>query len=215
MNLTKISDLLTAASLAVNNTQNNPAVQQQLEAYGLRAAQLQTGKRRLHTLQLKHSTYIQLQNERWALSQQINASLLATRDLFKDHARIAMVAFHHNPALIQALSIRPLASRRWECVRQADHFYQQLQDRALCLKTFGIGSEEIRQIHANVKQLLRLKEERVHKKGLSERGTQDRRQAQNDLRDWVMEFRSIARVAFHSQPQVLDIFGIRVAAAVQ
>ena len=214
MNLTKISDLLEAASLAVNNTQNNPAVQQQLEAYGLRAAQLQTGKQRLRTLEQKHNAQIQLQNERWALSQQINASLLATRDLFKDHARIAMIAFRRDPTLIRALGVTPLATRRWECVRQASYFYQQLQEQKLSLEAYGISTKEIQQIQANVAQLLSLKEERVHKKGLSEHGTQERKQAQSDLRDWVMEFRSIARVAFRSQPQMLEIFGIRVAAAV-
>ena len=214
MNLTKISDLLEAASSAVNNTQNNPIVQQQLEAYGLRAAQLQTGKQRLRTLEQKHNAQLQLQNERWALSQQINASLLATRDLFKDHARIALTAFRRDPALIRALGISPLATRRWECVRQAHYFYQQLQERKLSLEAFGISDKDVQQIQANVTQLLRLKEERVYKKGLSEHGTQDRKQAQNDLRDWVIEFRSIARVAFRSQPQMLEIFGMKVAAAV-
>lgn len=214
MGLTKISDLLEAASLAVNNTQGNPAIQQQLEAYGLRAAQLQTGQRRLQVLKQKHDAQLQLQNERWALSQQINASLLATRDLFKSHARAATVAFQHDPALIQALNIVPLATRRWECVRQASMFYQQLQERELSLAAFGISVQEIQEVQANVAQLLQLKEKRVHKKERCEQGTQDRKQAQDDLHDWVIEFRSTARVAFRSQPQVLEIFGMRVATAV-
>ena len=211
MSLAKINDLLEAASLAVNNTRNNPMVQQQLEAYGLRAAQLQTGKQRLRTLEQMHEAHIQWQNERRALSQQINESLLATRNLFREHARTAMVAFQDDPLLIQALGIMSLPIRRWECIRQASVFYQQIRERRLPLDAFGISDEDIQQIHTNVERLLRLKEERVQKGEQSDQGAQEREQAQRDLRDWVVEFQSVARMAFRSQPQMLDIFGIHTA----
>lgn len=214
MNLTKVNDLLEAAQLAINNTQNDPAVKQRLEAYGLSPAQLQAGKNLLRTLEQKQATQAKIQDERWALSQQINASLLATRDQFKEHARLALVAFRQDPALIYALKIERIATRRWDCVRQAGYFYQVFQERKLTMEGLGISPREIQQTQAVVTQLLRLKEARVLKKGLAEQGTEARQKAQADLREWLMEFRAIARAAFRTKPQMLEIFGIRVATAV-
>ena len=214
MNLTKVNDLLEAAQLAINNTQNDPAVKQRLEAYGLSPALSQRGKTLLRTLEQKQGSQTKIQDERWALSQQINASLLATRDQFKEHARLALVAFRQDSALIHALKIERIATRRWECVRQAAYFYQVFQERKLTLESLGISPKEIQQTQATVAELLRLKEARVRKKGISERGTEERQRAQADLRKWLMEFRAIARAAFYNQPQMLEVFGIRVATAV-
>ncbi len=213
MNLTKVNDLLEAAQLAINNTQNDPSVKQRLEAYGLTPARFQRGKTLLRTLEQKDTVQTKIQDERWALSQQINASLLATRDQFKEHARLALVAFRQDPALLHALKIERIATRRWDCVRQAAYFYQAFQERKLTLEGLGISAKEIQQTQAAVTQLLRLKEARVLKKGIAEQGTEERRQTQAELREWLMEFRAIARAAYRSQSQMLEVFGLRVATA--
>lgn len=214
MNLTKVSDLLEAAQLAINNTQSNAAVKQQLQAYGLSPALLQTGKTLLAGLEQKHREQSRMQDERWALSQQINASLLATRDQFKEHAHLAQVAFRQDPALVRALRVTRIANRRWECVRQAEYFYKIFQEQKLSLKNLGIPAREIEETQASVTELLRLKETRIQKKGIAEQGTEARQQAQAALREWLMEFRAIARAAYHSQPQMLEVFGVKVATAV-
>ena len=214
MNLTKTSDVLEATSLALNNTQNDPTIGARMEAYGLSAAAIQTGKRLLKTLEQKTIIQDKLQQKRWALSQQINASLLATRDQFKEHAQLSLVAFRHDTALIHALKIERIASRRWECVRQAAYFYQEFRNRKLSLAPLGVSPKDIQRIHDNVTELLRLKEDRVYKKGISEQNTQEKNQAQAELREWLLEFRAIARAAFRHQPQLLEMFGMKVGARV-
>ena len=213
MNLRKTDELLEAASLAVNNSRNNPAVQQQLETFGMTSARLQTGANLLKDLRQKNLAQTKIQNERWALSQQINESLLATRDQFKEHARIAQVAFRQDPQLLNLLGIGQIARRRWDCVRQAIFFYERLQEKKLSLELLGVSRKELQETQAIATQLLDLKETRVQKKGLAEQGTHEKQQAQRALHEWMIEFRAIARIAFRQQPQMLEMFGIKVGVA--
>ena len=124
MRLSKVIDLLDAASAVVTHVEGDPVLQHTLAVYGFSATQLHDGKALLRSLELKWAIQSQLASERSALSQQINVSLLATRDQFKEHARLTLAAFWQDVALIRALRIEPIATRRWECVRQAAYFYQ-------------------------------------------------------------------------------------------
>lgn len=214
MNLTKNNDLIEATSLAISTIRTNPEVQQRLANYGLSAARQQTGRNLLRDLEQKTLTQTRIQNERWALSQQINASLLATRDQFKEHAHLAQVAFRQDPPLLNLLGIARIASRRWDCVRQAVFFYERLQERKLSLENLGVSRKELQQAHTTAVQLLDLKEKRVQKKGLAEQSTQDKKEAQRALRAWLVEFRAIARLAFRHQPQMLEMFGMKVTSVV-
>ncbi len=214
MNLKRNNDLLEAASLAINNTQNNTLVQQQLQKFGLTAARLQTGQNLLKRLEQKHLTQTKVQHERWALSQQINASLLAARDQFKEHARLAQIAFREDSPLLNLLGVSRIASRRWECVRQAVFFYDRLSEQPVSLEGFGVSAQELTQAQDTVTQLLQLKEVRVLKTQEAEQRTQEKKEVQGKLYDWLIEFRAIARQAFQHQPQILDMFGMRVIASV-
>ena len=210
MNLNKINDLREAARLAINNTQNNSDVRQQMEAYGMSPAELQAGKNRLRIFEQKHERQAQLQDERWALARQIDASLQAVTSAFKTHARLAQAAFRHDPELIRRLRAERLDTRRWECVQQAEHFYKTFQAHKLSLEGIGVAPKEIQQMQRAVSDLQHLKEARADKKGLAEQSTAERQQAQNELRRWVVNFRAIARIAFRQQPQMLERFGMKV-----
>lgn len=209
MNLYKTDELLHAAELAIEGAMINPSACQQLEVYGMSSAQLQTGKLRWQTLVQVHETHKRLREERYAISQQINASLQAVNEQFRAHVSIARAAFHANPALFQALGVSPLATRRWKCVRQAAHFYQQLHIRDVPLEAYGVSTVALLHAQEQVKQLLALKEERVQKKVLVDQHTKEVRGAKLALRAWMVEFRLVARVALRSHPQMLEMFGVQ------
>jgi hypothetical protein len=212
MNLYKNNDLVEAANLVINNTQNNPARQQQLAAFGWGEPQFNTGKNLLKIYEQRGTMQTQLQNEQWALSQQINTGLQALAEQFKEHVRIVEVALRKDTALLHSLKVDRLAKRRWEFVRQAGHFYGQLQDQKVSLEAYGISTKEIQQNRSAANELLQLKEVRADKKSAAEQSTQDKREAQATLRRWVKDFHTIARMAFRSQPQTLEAYGIRVRA---
>lgn len=213
MNLYKTDELLHAAELAIEGVLANSSACQQLEVYGMSSAQLQTGKLRWRTLAHLHEVHTKRREERYAISQQINASLQAVNEQFRAHVGITRSAFHANPALFQALRVSPLATRRWECVRQAAHFYQQLHIRDVSLEAYGVSTVALLHAQEQVKQLLALKEERVQKKMLVDERAKEVRGAKLALRAWMVEFRLVARVALRSHPQMLEMFGIHSVTA--
>ncbi len=213
MNLYKTDELLHAAELAIEGALTNPSACQQLEVYGMSSAQLQTGKLRWRTLAQLHEVHTSLRNERYAISQQINASLQAVNEQFRAHVNIAQSAFHQNPALFEALGVSPLATRRWECVRQAARFYQQLYIRDVSLEAYGVSAVALLHAQEQVQQLLTLKEERVQKKALVDERAKEVRGAKLALRAWMVEFRMVARIALRSHPQMLELFGVQSVTA--
>ena len=211
MNMNKISDLLDASALAVNIPPKNEAVRQSLEACGLSPALQQTGQQRRRRFEQLHTQSVLLRDEQWQLSQQIEAGFQAVHDQLKVHVRVAQVAFRNDSALLYTLKVDRIATRRWECVRQADHFYRQLQRQNLTLEAYGISRKELSQAVAAITQLLQLRQDRMEKKGLAEQQTLDKRQAKKALQVWMTDFRMMARVAFRAQPQLLEMFGMKVA----
>ena len=207
-------ELEEAAVLVIQNTQNNPERQQQLETFGFGPTRFQQGKTLLRGFEQKLAQQTQRQNEQWALSQQINEGLQAVQDEFKQHARITQIALRDDAALLHALKIDKLGTRRWACVRQAVYFYQQLQQRGITLEAYGVSAKELQQARSAAHQLLELKAARLDKKSEAEHSTQEKRHAQEALRAWVADFRTVARMAFRDQPQTLEAFGIKVRAVV-
>ena len=209
--ITKIADLLDMATITFNILRKNEAVRQQLEACGLTPALQQTGQQRLTAFRQLHTESLHWRDEQWQMSQQIEEGFRAVCDQLKVHVRIAQVAFREDTMLLHSLKVHRIETRRWECVRQAEYFYAQLRSRKLSLRAYGITDKELQQSAAAVSQLMQRREDRMEKKGLVEQQSQDKHRAQKALRAWMTDFRMIARVAFRTQPQLLEMFGMPVA----
>lgn len=106
--------------------------------------------------------------------------------------------------------VNRLATGKWTCIQQAIYFYGQLQNHLAALKPFGITTEVIAQSLAAAEAVLEMKSDRTRTKGMAEDSTQEKQRAFQALRAWVMDFRRTARLAFQGNPQMLEIFGIRV-----
>ena len=214
INLYKHESLREAALLAINNTQSSPDRQQQLLLKGFGTAQLSTGQNLLATYEQKVAMQTQLQNEQWAISQQMNIALEAADEQFKLHVRIARVALRNKPEVLHSLKINRFSTRQWERVRQAEYFYTLLLQQKVSLKAYEVSDKELKQAQTDIDELQRLKEVRVDKKSQAEHSTQEKQEAQEALRTWVKDFHTIARMAFREQPQALEAYGIQVQAKV-
>ena len=215
MKMYKTNTLIEAALQVLDVLENDPTAQTQLEAYGFGAAHRQVGQQRLSMLQNLLSERTNREQERWALSQQINAGLKAVRDQLREHARIARFALNDDQTRLHSLKIDKITLRTWECVEQAIFFYQQLQQQNIALDKFGLSKKEVQQSLEAATTLLKQKKQRIRQKGRAEQGTQQIQQAQAALRDWLVEFRGIARVAYRQQPQLLEMFGMPVRSSVK
>ena len=215
MNIHRDQELVEAVRLTINNGQGDSEALQLMAKYGFGPEQWQAGSELLQRAEQCFDQRTALEHERWALSQQINESLLSVNEQFKEHAQAARFAFRQNPSLLHSLEIDRISSRRWESVRQAAFFYRQLQNKKLSLQAYGISPKAVQQAVATIDELLRQREQRTHRSGRAQHSTQEKRTALTELRAWIVEFRGVARLAFRQQPQLLEIFGMRIPSTVK
>lgn len=214
MDLRKHEGIVEAAHLITDVLQEVPQAKQKLESVGFGTVKCQTGIKLIKTAEGHLATRLHLEQERWALSQQINAGLEAVRDEFRHHVKAARFALQNDSERLHALNIDQLASTTWGGVKQAIHFYQQLQQQNVSLEAFGVSAISIQNALTTATQLLQQKRMRIQKKGLAQQNTREVREAVAALREWVVEFRANARLAYRQKPQMLEMFGIRVKTSV-
>ena len=214
MNLYSYEGLAEAAQLIIDILQEDPQAKQRLEAVGFDNAQFMVGKNRIQAVDTYLTTRTQLEQERWSLSKQMNAGVQAVRDQLSVHRKAASFALRDKPVQLHSLSIDRLERGIWGCVKQSINFHQQLLQQKISLEAQGISQKDVREALKTATQLLQNKKVRFHQKGLRQQNTRELRQAIVALRAWVMEFRANARLAYRQQPQMLEMFGIRVKASV-
>lgn len=215
MRISRDQDLVKAARLAINNGQRDAEAQALLLKHDFGPEQWQTGRQLTERVEhiIRHRQG--QQEARWGLSQQIDASVHTLIEGLKEHAQVARLAFRHDPVLLHALAVDRIAPRRWEAVDQAAHFYGYLDRHKVSLQAFGLNPKQVKQIIADIGTLLDQQEERVHRTGRAQHSTQEKKAAVAALRTWLLDFRDVARVAFRRQPQLREIFGIRVRSSVK
>ena len=206
--------VVDAARQAIGTTEQEATIRQKMKQYGFTPARMKEGKTLLTqaiTARKKKDAYYDTQ---WEMAQQINAQLEAVQGQFKEHMKVARTAYRNESSLLHALRIERTARRGWPCVRQAAYFYHKLQERKLSLEAYGISTQEIQQATADTNELMVLRQGRIRQKGFAESCTQEKKKAFRALQAWVSEFRSIARIAFKDNPQLLEAFGMLVRAKV-
>jgi hypothetical protein len=210
MDLRTHEGILETAQLIIDIIKDDATAKQQLAAVGFGTTQYQNGDKFIQSAESHLDARLRLEQERWALSQQINAGLEALRDEFRHHVKAARFALQNDPERLHALGVDQMIDTTWGGVKQTIHFYKQLQQHKVSLEAFGVSSKAVQESLKTATQLLKNRKVRIQKKGLAQQNTQEVRQAIAALRKWVMEFRASARLAYRSQPQMLEMFGIRV-----
>lgn len=205
---------LEAARFAVNNTEAEEHLRQQMETFGFSSARMKRGKTLLTKAQDSVREQDHCHHTQWVLGQQIKAQSEAVQSQVRDHITMARAAYRNDAALLRLLRIETIARPGWPLVWQAEYFYEKLREQKLSLAAFGISDQAVQQAGREASQLLTLREKRARQKAETEQSTQAKRAALRELRAWVVEFRATARLAFREQPQWLEAFGITVRSAV-
>lgn len=211
MKLRTDAEIIEGGRLAIFNTEKNKERQKRLAVYGVTPAFLQKGKTLLKNAQLLEDVKGDHYDDRWAVGKQLNADREAILALFKDHVSVARTAFRKDPVVLHTLKIKRLVTNTWGWTQQALHFYTKVEAHASRMAPHGINQEMIAQAKASVEALIAMKDDRTEHKGVAQNSTQQKRLAFKALREWILEFRSIARLAFKETPQLLEVFGIVVS----
>ncbi len=211
MKLKSNVEILEAAALAIDNIQKDPELQKKMAVLGFPQKRIQDGIALQQYALMTQYTQGTYYNEQWAISQQINKEVDVTITQFKNHVKVARIAFRDEGEFLHALKIDKFANGSWPLVRQAQHFYSHLVLNATAMDAYGISQAILEQAKASVDALLDNKRERTRKKGQAEDSTKDKQKAFAELKAWVVEFWKAARFAFRDKPQILESFGILVS----
>lgn len=210
MKLNTISNIMWAASLAVNNTAKDQEVARKMSQYGFPPKRMQEGQVLLTGAQNLHLDKDTRYDESWQISNQMDQELEAIRPVFVEHVTIARFAFRHQEAVLRTFNISSISSNKWTWVKQANNFYSKVMAYAEQMAAHGANEQELLQIKASLENIMVLREDRMHKKGEAEDTTENRNRAGKALKKWVSEFRTAARLALKDNPQKLEAFGIKV-----
>lgn len=214
MKLNKDENILEAARLAISYIENEAPIRQKMETFGFTPQFFQAGKGLLGDAMSARQQKDRCYNIQWELRHQISEQLEAVQDQFDEHRRVARIAFRKQPAVLNTLRIERIEPKGWPRVRQASYFYQQVQRQKLSLEGYTISAKVLQRATAETHGLLSLRQERIRRKALAESSTEAKNRAFEALRQWVIECRSIARLALKDTPQLMEGFGVMVRSGV-
>ncbi|WKN33857.1 hypothetical protein PZB74_11030 [Porifericola rhodea] len=210
MRLNKDSNILEAADLVLSGMSREESLRQQLAAYGISEEKRQVLSSLYEEARTRLSAQQKCYDEQWSLSQQLKAQMEATQSRFKEHARVVRAAYRNEVDTLHLLKINRFERDGWPCINQAAYFYSRVQEQDINLQPYGVSRKELEQSRSAVKTLLGMKKDRSWQKAKAEHCTQEKNAAMKALREWLVEFRTIARLACKHNPQMLEMFGIRV-----
>lgn len=192
---------------------NQPRIKALLATYGYDAPRLQEGQSLLNQLQLLQ----QAQKDGYQLKGQVGRSLRANEQemhrRFIDHRTLAKWVFRHDADEYQRLELHQSVSKRQAAkTTQIRSFYYEALKAPQMLVRHGLTKAELNQAQAMVEAIVEARRERLQKSGEAQHATQQRDKVRNHLRTWVNDFRTIARVALRSEPQLLEVLGMTVVA---
>lgn len=210
MKLDSFKEITSAARLAINNTTKDPDMAKKLGQYGFPPQRIEEGQ---HILTLMQSTQHDQKvryDERWQLSDRIKQELQTLRPVFVDHVAAVRFAFRHQLAVLRTFDVKRIDGTKWGWVAQANAFYQSLEAHTEQVASLGTTPEELQQAKASIEALMELRDDYAYRKSVAEDATQNRNRLRQQLREWVREFHTAARLALKDNPQRLEAFGIRV-----
>lgn len=211
MKSSSIPKLFNSARTAIDNAGSQAEIQKRMSHYGFTPKRMQEGKVLLEQALMLHEAKDQKYDERWELSSQFKADLQTARKAFSLHVTIARLAFRDEADILHKLPVKRIKSRLDEWLSQALTFYKKAVPHAQVLeRNYSLSLEELQQSAAMIESIIAVRNQRLQKKGEAEEATRTRNQGIRELKAWLTEFRSVARIALKDTPQLLEALGIMV-----
>ena len=149
-------------------------------------------------------------SQKHMLSVNLDAGLQKAKSQFNRHAKIAGLAYEEDPGMLRKLKIKEKGNGTEKWIDRVVNFYTILLADSTQVNKYGLSTKELTQMHALSLSLLDMRNQQKVCKGEAEQATQEREQARKVLRQWMNEFRYVARHALKDQKQLLEVLGIAV-----
>jgi hypothetical protein len=192
--------------------QNNPEIQDKLNAYGYTPERISEGRRMLDNVTGLMSSQVEEYGDQYVATGELKKRWKSSYADYMVTVKVTRVAFNGQPELLQrfnATGVRNRSLSGW--LRDARILYTNLlnsPESLAVMARFGYTVERLNNELAAVNEVENLHSKQLGEKGEAQQSTLDRDLAFDALCKWYGDFRAIARIALFEKPQLLEALGI-------
>jgi hypothetical protein len=208
-----VADKLSRAQLTINNTLNDPEIQEPVAKFGYTAEKMQAGKtlydETMHLVNAraqKIGTHTQARGE-------FETGLEHAFGIYQSLTKVCLAIFSRNKSRLAFLGIQGKMPRRGTAFFPVAYtLFDNAQTPEIQTELAQYGYD-IPKLQADREQIAAV--DRAYQKQEQTRGTKQQSRSEqsaaiNKLEDWVRQYHKIAKVALKNKPELLEKLGIRV-----
>lgn len=209
-----IEQTLSSSRIIIEGALADPQLIKITEPFGYNKKSFEKGKAKLENTQMLFDTKDECFREKKQATEDLNSARHALRDTYLRHAGVLRAFYRNNSKVLAQLGVNqstPVALDPF--LTRTQRFYSSVQGLMVNAIGFPFMEEEVVRAQTMITSIHDARIRQFSKKGEAQRTTQLQNEALKDLRQWVRDFLSIAKVAFRDDPQRMEALGIVVKAS--
>jgi hypothetical protein len=206
-----ISAELAMAEIAIENALQNPDTLKKLSAYNYDRKRMLEGRSLKEEVEMLESVKEDKYGQQFNSTDDMKARRKEIMLHYRQHSKRARLAFEGQRGTLEQLQL--LGNRKTDTsglLKQVYTFYSKIELFAGEMSKYNISPEELAQSKAMVEALFAARQQQVQSKGQAQHATQKRNMKRKELKNWMTQFRKVARIALADEPQLLETLGILV-----
>ncbi|WPP49576.1 hypothetical protein [Catalinimonas niigatensis] len=213
-NMVMLSRLFEEADRYIKNGTEQQAIQKKMGLHGYNPKRFLEGDGLLTEAKNWQNQMINLYGDKQEIASHLKAQEQETYNTFLDHVATVKYVFRKEPAVLAKFNVKAVSRSVNVWVQQASFFYAKVEEYANVLAAQGLTPEVLAQTTAMIQAVADARNRRIMRKGEAEEATRMRNASVKALKDWMKDFRYIARIALKDSPQLMEALGIVVKAKV-
>ena len=209
-----ISSLFEEAERYIKNGTEQLSIQNSMGLFGFTPQRFLEGDGLLTNAKQLHSQKSDLYGDKLEISSQLKIQEEEARQTFMDQVATVRYVFRNEPATLSKFNVSKVSRKMSAWTLQAAYFYSKAEEYADVLAVQGLSPEVLAQTAAMIQAVADARNQRLMRKGEAEEATRMRNESVKALKEWMKDFRGIARIALKDSPQLLEALGIVVKAKV-
>ncbi len=204
---------LKDADTALTNALKQPKIKELLAKKGYGETELTEGRTIYDAAKAAYDFNKQENDETSTASLDFKNKRNALTDIYKEEREIAEIAFNDDEAILIKLGIVGRIPQRYpNLILKAEKFYNQLGNAKVLprLARFEITQNTITQRKQQLQELIAARKLYEQEYAESQQATRDKNDAFDDLKKWMHDFKTIAKIALKKHPELLEALGFFV-----
>ena len=203
-----IADQLTAAQLAISNTQSDPVIQSMVKNYGYTAEKLSAGKALYDAALAAVNAQKAASGEQQMATRELDLVKTTANDAYQALAKVARAIFANDNSRLVALGLTgPTPKDTAGFIRKAYTLFDNAR-QVTDLAEYGYDASRLESERAKVTAYEQANNRQEAAKGSAQQATRDQETAIGYLNDWTAQYIKVARVALRGKKQLLEKIGV-------